>query len=80
MAYYAFISTSDSMPTRRKVHIANEDWESLCGIEKRCDWLLYSVTAEYTDIDNEFFLDPDGEGCKRCGSAYRKQTKLTAQG
>ena len=73
MRYSAFISSSVSAPNRRKVHISDDGTgESLCGIERRCPWILFSATSFYSDIEGQFFVDPDGEGCKDCGARYRK--------
>jgi hypothetical protein len=57
----------------RKTHISDGDY-SLCGVENRNPQLLFSQGVNYHNIEEQFFIDSEGVGCKQCGAEYRKRT------
>lgn len=54
----------------RKVHLSIDEGPALCG---RTDD-FFNLGLPYVDIEKQFFLDPDGNGCRACGRIYRRRT------
>lgn len=60
----------------RKTHVAVSGGRSLCGIEKRYDYLMWTQGADYYSVEEQFLIDnpePQRNGCLRCRKAYLKQ-------
>lgn len=57
----------------RKVHLSMDESSALCGRTNE----FFNLGLPYTDIEKQFFLDPDDNGCRTCGRIYRQRTAPT---